>query len=40
MSFPEGKNDWFKILGFLIKLIEIVGKAFFGGNPNGGNKQP
>lgn len=39
MAFPEGKNDWFAILRFLIKLIEVIGETFFGGNPNGKTKS-
>lgn len=39
MSFPEGKTDWFIILRFLIKLIEVIGESFFGGNPNGGSES-
>jgi len=35
MAFPEGKNDWFKILSFLIRLIEVIGETLFGKNPNG-----
>jgi len=38
MGFPEGKNDWIKIMAFIIRLIEIIGKTFFGANPNGADK--
>lgn len=29
MSFPEGKKDWFFILTFLVKLIEMISDTFF-----------
>ncbi len=38
MSFPEGKKDWFSILRFLVRLIEVLGETFFGANPNGKDK--
>lgn len=38
MSFPEGRADWIKIMAFLIRLVEIIGKTFFGANPNGNAK--
>ncbi len=35
MSFPEGKDDWGKIMHFVIALLRTIGSIFLGNNPDG-----
>lgn len=38
---PSEKDNimWLRIMLFIIKIIEMVGETFFGGNPNGKGKS-
>lgn len=38
MSWPEGSKDWKKIIEFIIMILPLIIKVFFGGNPGDKNE--